>query len=160
MVLLGDPGSGKSTFIKHLGLCLAGEILQPDAGWLERLGEGWQHGTLFPLLVVLRDFARTPDCDGSADGLWRFIAQDVGDFALHLKQSLDAGGVLVLLDGLDEVSDQDQRARVRDAVAAFAQRYNHPRNRYLVTCRVYAYVQTDNRTHRYLFQLPCSPTSC
>ncbi len=157
MVLLGNPGSGKSTFVKHLGLCLAGEILQPEAGWLERLGEGWRHGVLFPLLVVLRDFARSPHCDGSAEGLWRFIEQDVGDLAPHLKQLLDAGGVLALLDGLDEVSDQAQRARVRDAVAAFAQKHNHPRNRYLITCRVYAYVQTD-RTGRYLFQMPESFT--
>ncbi|MEJ5309664.1 MAG: SUMF1/EgtB/PvdO family nonheme iron enzyme [Anaerolineae bacterium] len=157
MVLLGDPGSGKSTFVKHLCLCLAGEILQPEAGWLQRLGEGWRHGALFPLLVVLRDFARSPHCDGSAEGLWRFIEQDVGDWAPHLKRLLGEGGVLVLLDGLDEVADQAQRARVRDAVAAFAQKYNHPRNRYLITCRVYAYVQTD-RTGRYLFQMPESFT--
>ncbi|HOT92936.1 MAG TPA: SUMF1/EgtB/PvdO family nonheme iron enzyme [Anaerolineae bacterium] len=154
MVLLGDPGSGKSTFIKHMALCLAGDILQPGVGWLDRLGEGWRHGALFPLLVVLRDFARSPHCDGSAEGLWRYIEQDVGDLAPHLKQLLNAGGVLALLDGLDEVSDQTQRARVRDAVAAFARKYNHPRNRYLVTCRIYAYLQTDNHTRRYLFQLP------
>ncbi len=57
----------------------------------------------------------------------------------------DDGGVLVLFDGLDEVAEEAQRIRVRDAVADFSSRYNHPRNRYLVTCRVYAY--QDRRWH-------------
>ncbi len=154
MVLLGDPGSGKSTFIQHLGFCLASELLEPDAGWLARLGGAWRYGALFPVLVILREFARSAHCDGGIEGLWRFIESQVGDFAPQLKQLLNTGGVLLLFDGLDEVANQDQRALVRDAVAAFAAKYNHPRNRYLVTCRIYAYAQTDNRTGQYLFRLP------
>ena len=140
MVLLGDPGSGKSTFIKHLALCLAGESLEPGHDWLARLQPQWPHGPLFPLLVVLRDFARSPHCDGTADGLWRFLGGELASFAPRLQRRMvDDGGVLVLFDGLDEVTEEAQRIRVRDAVANFASRYNHPRNRYLVTCRVYAY---------------------
>jgi formylglycine-generating enzyme required for sulfatase activity len=56
-----------------------------------------------------------------------------------LRQQLLDGGVMVLLDGLDEVADPEERKAVRDAVADFAATYRHPANRYLVTCRGYAY---------------------
>ncbi|MBN1580446.1 MAG: SUMF1/EgtB/PvdO family nonheme iron enzyme [Anaerolineae bacterium] len=140
MVLLGDPGSGKSTFVKHLALCLANELLDQRGDWLRRLQPAWVHGPLFPLLVVLRDFSLSEHCDGSADGLWRFLALRLGAFAPHLQRKMaQEGGVLVLFDGLDEVSDESERTRVRDAVRAFAEQYNHRRNRFLVACRVYAY---------------------
>ena len=45
--------------------------------------------------------------------------------------------VVVLLDGLDEV-DVARRRAVVEAVDDFAR--THPHNRYLVTCRVYAYL--------------------
>ncbi|MBM3133776.1 MAG: hypothetical protein FJZ89_00490 [Chloroflexi bacterium] len=151
MVLLGDPGSGKSTFANYLVLCLAGARLEqagrpsemPGQNWLGRL-PAWPHGALLPLHVALRHLEKSPWCNGTADGLWNFIeetltSQNLGDFAPHLRQTLLDGGVLVVLDGLDEVADRQKRECVRHAVAAFAATYNHPANRYLVTCRTYAY---------------------
>jgi formylglycine-generating enzyme required for sulfatase activity/predicted MPP superfamily phosphohydrolase len=152
MVLLGDPGSGKSTFSNYLALCLAGARLErsgeppavPGDGWLARLEPAWTHGPLLPLQVTLRLFAQSDGCDGTADGLWSFVAdtlaaQGLADFAPHLRQQLLDGGVTVLLDGLDEVADAGQRKTVLDAVAGFAATYGHRDNRYLVTCRGYAY---------------------
>lgn len=65
LVLLGDPGGGKSTFASFVGLCLAGEILglaeangqvltTPLPG--EKARQPWRHDRLLPVLVVLRDF--------------------------------------------------------------------------------------------------------
>jgi formylglycine-generating enzyme required for sulfatase activity len=152
MVLLGDPGSGKSTFANYLALCLAGARLEAaherqavlGEKWLAQLQPAWTHGPLLPVQVTLRLFAKSDCCDGTAVGLLNFISetldiQALADFAPHLRQRLLAGGVLVLLDGLDEVVAPEQRQAVRDAVADFAATYGHPDNRYLVTCRGYAY---------------------
>ena len=71
LVLLGDPGSGKSTFVNFVALCLAGACLKDseiNLGFLTKPlpnddGEDtdkpqpWSHDALLPLRVILRDFA-------------------------------------------------------------------------------------------------------
>lgn len=52
LVLLGDPGYGKSTFVGHLALCLAAERMDRLSGWPE------DESATVPIPVVLRDFVR------------------------------------------------------------------------------------------------------
>jgi formylglycine-generating enzyme required for sulfatase activity len=146
LVLLGDPGSGKSTFVNHVTLCLAVHTLEPEAGWLDRL-PGWpkQGDAAIPMVVILRDFARwLPERVTRAEPrhLWDFIlsrldAQNLAFAAEPLRQSLEAGQAVLLLDGLDEIPTQARRSFVRDAVMAFARRYPHIR--LVVTCRTLSY---------------------
>jgi formylglycine-generating enzyme required for sulfatase activity len=146
LVILGDPGSGKSTFLSNLALCLVVHHLEPQANWLDHLS-GWpedEAGAL-PILVVLRDFARRlPEEIGRPDPchLWDFVvarleAQNMGFAAEPLHQALEGGRAVVLLDGLDEIPTGTQRTFVRDSVAAFTARY--PGSRVVVTCRTLAY---------------------
>ena len=147
LVLLGDPGGGKTTFVRHLAHCLAAHAIHPDAGWLQHL-PGWPQceADTLPLVVILRDFARnlpsSLPAQASPRHLWDFIAAGLRaqnlDFATaSIRNKLEAGQAMLLLDGLDEVPTQAQRRFVRDAVLAFVKRY--PGNRALVTCRVLSY---------------------
>jgi formylglycine-generating enzyme required for sulfatase activity len=146
LVLLGDPGSGKSTFVNHVTLCLAVHNLEPEAGWLDRL-PGWptQEDAVIPIVVILRDFARwLPERVTHAEPrhLWDFIlsrleAQNLAFAVKPLCQSLEAGQAVLLLDGLDEIPTQARRSFVRDAVMAFAGRYPHIR--LVITCRTLSY---------------------
>lgn len=139
LVLLGDPGAGKSTFINYLTLRLAQAVLQDNG--LETLS-GWTRGPLLPIRVILHDLARSPHLGegGTASVLWSFIERmlteaDLAEAGPALRDRLDGRAVL-LLDGLDEV-DAEVRQLVLDAVDDFAR--THLRIPILVTCRIYAY---------------------
>ncbi|MDE3089164.1 MAG: SUMF1/EgtB/PvdO family nonheme iron enzyme, partial [Chloroflexota bacterium] len=145
-VLLGDPGSGKTTLINYLALCLAMNELDADHEWLTHLVD-WTPGALLPVRVVLRHFANdaipSNAQHGDAGMLRQYIQNETerhnypGFFPDLYAELLDKGG-LILLDGLDEVPDADgRRARVCEAIIDFAR--TAKRCRFIVTCRTYAY---------------------
>lgn len=141
--LLGEPGSGKTTFTNFLALCLAGEMLGLTNANLDRLSEGWKVGPLLPVRVELRSFAaKLADLGREEDTLWRYLTrqleQSVPGFALLLNRHLVESGGLLILDGLDEVPEgAHQRDGVKQAILAFQRRF--PRVRILLTSRTYAY---------------------
>ncbi|MCB0064868.1 MAG: hypothetical protein KDE19_22240, partial [Caldilineaceae bacterium] len=66
MVLLGAPGSGKSTFVNYLAYCLASQQLYPDSGWLAEQLPAWPQSwqNLLPIHVTLRDLAAWIETEG------------------------------------------------------------------------------------------------
>ncbi len=166
LVLLGDPGSGKTTFVNFVVLCLAGEALRREQANLKVLTaplpvddedeekkkrQSWKYGALLPVRIILRDFAARglPDANEKAgtEHLWNFIAEELRawpDYAPQLRDELLNKGGLVLLDGLDEVPEANQRRlQIKQVVEDFAVCF--PRCRILVTSRTYAYQKQDWR---------------
>jgi len=170
LALLGDPGSGKSTFVNFVALCLAGEGLSLDSANIAVMTEPlpteedeeqegkrakkkrqpWDHGPLLPVRIVLRDLAARglPEAGQAAgrDTLWKFIEAELGEnlkeFAPYLYKILQEKGALILLDGLDEVPDsQNRRLQVKQAVKGFVDDF--PRCRVLATSRTYAYQKQE-----------------
>ncbi|MBK9713421.1 MAG: SUMF1/EgtB/PvdO family nonheme iron enzyme [Kouleothrix sp.] len=151
LMLLGAPGSGKSTFVNHLVLCLAGAALterglgdpQVDGDWLDRL-DRWRPGALLPVRVILRDFAAFPPLAESKHGslalLLDFLRQSLGPNAEaldRLRAELTNGHAILLLDGLDEVVGETVLARLVESIADAARTY--ARAPVVVTCRVLDY---------------------
>jgi formylglycine-generating enzyme required for sulfatase activity len=163
LVLLGMPGSGKSTFLKHLSLCLAQHNLEPKAGWLQQLKATYRKddkavkfswpkalADLVPVFVELRKFAEElaeapppnlnqPDCAR----LWQFVENqlrlaNLSDTAPALVAAIKAGRAIVFLDGLDEVPSDDLKRFISSTVAAFA-KPPFERSRFVVTCRTVSY---------------------
>ena len=160
---MGGPGSGKTTFLNFVALCMAGELLgfatnlkllrspipqDPDEGDKKPKPQRWSHKALLPVRVVLRDFAAdTPaGARGTADLLWNFIVKQLPDqlkrYADDIQAELLGKGGLILLDGLDEVPEALlRREQVKQAVHEFAGMYRNCR--FLVTSRTYAYQRQD-----------------
>ncbi len=169
LVILGDPGSGKSTFVKFVTMCLAGELLNDTAinvtcltaplpdkkGKDEEQPQPWDHGALLPVLVILRDFAAKglppSGQPATAQHLCTFLTRTLEEAALQeyanaLYHHLRQYGGLVLLDGLDEVPEASQRrTQIKQAVEDFALTFS--KCRILVTSRTYAYQQQEWQLH-------------
>ncbi len=162
LVLQGEPGSGKSTFVNFVTLCMAGELLDSKNTGLnllstpipgdddEKRPQTWEHGALLPVRIILRDFAARglpPVGEKATSGhLWSFIESELAlkEYATHLKKELLENGGIVLLDGLDEVPDaKKRRIQIKQAVEDFANVY--PGCRMMVTSRTYAYQEQDWR---------------
>jgi len=148
LVLLGAPGSGKSTFSAYLALSL-GEAAQGRKKSLARLGQWWKAGALLPVRLVLREFAASLPRDiqkGRAQHLWDFLEDELKRLGLPartadaLRQTAQDSGALFLLDGLDEARDASTRDRVLEAVTEFAATAG-AKCRFLVTTRPYAWEQ-------------------
>ena len=110
LVLLGDPGSGKSTFVNFVAVCLAGQALNHPQLNLELLTkplpldedederrrsggdkeepqpQPWDHKALLPVCIVLRDFAARglPEAGkaATAQDLWRFVEAELAAASL------------------------------------------------------------------------------
>jgi predicted NACHT family NTPase len=166
LVLMGGPGSGKTTFLNYVALCMAGELLGLGSANLKLLRkpippepdddpnkrpkpQRWTHKGLLPVRVLLRDFAAGLPPAGApvtADALWLFIVDQLPELlrrhADDLQAELLGKGGLILLDGLDEVPDALQRReQVKQAIHELAGVYRSCR--FLVTSRTYAYQRQD-----------------
>ena len=150
LVLLGDPGAGKSTLVNFIALCLAGDGLAHSEINLKRLGEAWTLPRPLPVRIILRDYAARGLPQGHS--LYQFLQNELAarcfsdgstlaDCAAVVERALKReNGALLMLDGVDEVPDAHEnrrRLQLKAAVERFARDFPHCR--ILVTSRPYAY---------------------
>ncbi|MEI7646403.1 MAG: SUMF1/EgtB/PvdO family nonheme iron enzyme [Chloroflexales bacterium] len=147
LVLLGDPGSGKSTFLRHLAWALARRGF--DQVGPETHLFGWDdERRLLPVILPLRRVAGTlAFADAGAQTIYQALCAIVTDYGIKdpddlLTDALVRGGAIVLLDGLDEVPSEATaasagRVATLRAVRAFADRYRQ--TPLVLTCRTRAF---------------------
>jgi formylglycine-generating enzyme required for sulfatase activity len=152
LAIVGGPGCGKTTVLLHMAWALASSLLtQAAEPARSRLGLKLPPAELpLPIFVPLASFARyrrslPAHAPAHEKTLGHFISHHLigkqADFDLPadffaqlLKDGRDA---LLLLDGLDEVANEDERAAVRQAVEELT--YGRKELRVIVTCRAIAY---------------------
>jgi HEAT repeat protein len=137
LVVLGDPGSGKTTVLRWLAAVAVGGPL----AWAEQFGVTER---LLPLMVSVGRLAEIRSRLGSVCSVSDALAvyfhdRNVGgevELKGFLERGLESGEFLVLLDGLDEV-----RSEARDGVLRWLETFcaRFPRNRFVVSARLVGY---------------------
>ncbi|NCT44134.1 MAG: NACHT domain-containing protein [Microcystis aeruginosa G11-09] len=125
LMVLGDPGIGKSTFLRKVGL----EALKGNQG-------SYQH-SLTPVLLELKNFKE------NEINLQVLIEEEFKicgfpNVEKNISNKLEKGELLILLDGLDEVPTANVY-NVIEKIKDFVDR--HYKNRFILSCR------TAARTH-------------
>lgn len=116
LILWGKPGTGKTTFLQHVATqCNHGKFAADQV----------------PIYIEWRDLVQ----DANTLSLLDYICQEFRDRGVSgetVKTLLQAGKLLILLDGWDEVSPS-RRFSLFNKLRWFCYRY--PKNRYVITCR-------------------------
>lgn len=138
LFLLGDPGAGKSTLLSWLMLAFShsGDNLTK-----------MQLGERVPFLLVLRDLPLSQVRDW--DSLWQiFLSRHLDHLASPLQDQtelveklFESGQALLLIDGLDEVTEAESRRRLGQAVLEGINRY--PKCGVLLTSRLLGFDQLE-----------------
>jgi predicted NACHT family NTPase len=133
LIILGKPGAGKTTFLKYLAIqCNQGKF---EAGRL-------------PIFVTLKDFAEASEAPSllayiSHQGFERPSLLPDSDFeeqlATELYRVMHEGRALILLDGLDEVR-QDDCHRVLKEIRDLSEQFRN--SHFVITCRIAAWEYT------------------
>jgi len=123
LMVLGKPGSGKTTFLQWVAIkCNLGEFQ------LNRV----------PIFIRLKNFADDTRRNDSEFRLLNYISEDFvscGADKSVIETILTQGKALILLDGLDEVSEEDDN-EVIPQIRRFIEKYF--KNQYIITCRIAA----------------------
>ncbi|WP_035140316.1 NACHT domain-containing protein [Fischerella sp. PCC 9605] len=122
LMILGKPGAGKTTFLKYLAIqCIGGKF----------------YSHLVPIFITLKDFAEASNKPGLQEYIYQQLAGngvETLNFA-SLRELINRGRMLILLDGLDEVGDEDSK-RILKEIREFSDQFRD--NHFVITCRIAA----------------------
>ena len=141
-VLLGAPGSGKTTLMSYFAVSVAIGATPVN---LELSGE------YLPILVRIRDWVRSAHTNLLDYVRW-FATDKLTVKNLpsgFFEYCLEAGKALILLDGLDEVANESRRDEVVNQIECFLQHDQYRQNPAIITSRPAGYKQAYFRTEAF-----------
>ena len=120
LMVLGKPGSGKTTFLKYLSIQCNQEDFRPDQ---------------VPFFIRLKDYSKTVEKENNVDFFHYLckICRRSNIESFELEKLLTYGKAMFLLDGLDEVSESIEKIVVKQLTKFFQDYF---KNQFILTCRI------------------------
>ena len=145
LVIIGDPGCGKTTLLSYLALTYSRANLNENDLVQQRLGI--DENDCLPILLALRNLGgyirKLPDVGKDGPTLLLdylneyFKNQNIPLPESFFETQLENGKAIILLDGMDELPDVKERQRIARLIEKFVVRYSDCR--YVITSREVGY---------------------
>ncbi|BAY21257.1 putative signal transduction protein with Nacht domain [Calothrix sp. NIES-2100] len=170
LLISGKPGSGKTTFLKHLAQCWSNGIFQSDSiavviEFRNIQGEEWSliHA-IEKELELEGNWNKIQELKAQKKKIKDELSKSVSEYSndkknlkneqslkklqelehelksLPLESLLQQGKLLLLMDGLDEVPTDKLRRSVQRQISDLAQEYEN--NHFILTCRIQIDLET------------------
>lgn len=133
-VILAAPGSGKTTFLKHLALVNSDHELFKSSKISRRKVPFYLH---LPLL--------NPEIEDIEDYLIKKLQKETGKYAKDfIQRKLLKGDAIVLLDSLDEVPEKNKKTTI-EKLQEFCSKFKNAT--IVISCRIADYEQPINNCY-------------
>jgi hypothetical protein len=148
LLIVGEPGGGKTTFLKLVASVLAKDVVGRSDGEPGRekvLGLSLTKEAPVPVflrLAGLADLIKKETISTGPGNSWKWIIHAVEQIfskeeSYIIQKLLEKGRCALLLDGLDEVADESTRNQIADIVNSVIGRF--PDNLFIISSRPFGY---------------------
>ena len=132
LVVLGDPGSGKSTLLKYIATFVS-----------QNRSNDWLYKDTVPIFIKISEYADW--YEKNHKNLYEYIISTDSQYSELFKENFEYSNLLVLLDGLDEITDSAIRNNIVKNIIDLKSRF--PYNRYIITSRLIGYRESSLSGH-------------